>query len=83
MVYIVPGLILLCLFFFLQKLAHKSTSAVNVDNVSVMAESFLANSDEYVQWFAGHCHDSELSKTLFFLIMLHALMKTHKGKNAI
>nr|GEW70692.1 hypothetical protein [Tanacetum cinerariifolium] len=61
-----------------QNLAHKSISAVNVDNISVMAESFLDNYDECVQWFAGRCHDSESSKTLFFLIMLHALMKPHE-----
>ncbi|KVI04528.1 hypothetical protein Ccrd_017155 [Cynara cardunculus var. scolymus] len=62
------------------KLALKSTSAVNMDNINVMAESFLANSDEYMQWFVGCCQDLELSKTLFFLILLHSLTQPQKGK---
>lgn len=61
-----------------KKLALKSTSAVNMDNINVMAESFLANSDEYMQWFVGCCQDLELSKTLFFLILLHSLTKPQK-----
>lgn len=61
-----------------QKLAHKNTSAVNLDNINVMAESFLANYNEYVQWFVGYCHDLELSKTLFFLILLRSLMEPQK-----
>ncbi|XP_024990164.1 uncharacterized protein At3g06530 isoform X2 [Cynara cardunculus var. scolymus] len=61
-----------------KKLALKSTSAVNMDNINVMAESFLANSDEYMQWFVGCCQDLELSKTLFFLILLHSLTQPQK-----
>ncbi|KAI3712588.1 hypothetical protein L1987_71147 [Smallanthus sonchifolius] len=61
-----------------QKVAHKSTSVVNMDNISVMAEYFLANFDEYVRWFVGYCLDLELSKTLFFLILLQSLMKPQK-----
>ncbi|XP_071732709.1 uncharacterized protein At3g06530 isoform X2 [Rutidosis leptorrhynchoides] len=56
-----------------QKLALKSASAVNMDNINVMAESFLANSDEYMQWFVGYCHELELSKTLFYLILLQSV----------
>ncbi|XP_023757327.1 uncharacterized protein At3g06530 [Lactuca sativa] len=61
-----------------KKLAHTSTSALNMENMDVMAECFLANPDEYVQWFVGYCHDLELSKTLFFLILLHSVMKSQK-----
>ncbi|KAI3778087.1 hypothetical protein L2E82_07103 [Cichorium intybus] len=59
-----------------KKLGHTSTSALNMENMDVMAESFLADPDEYVQWFVGYCHDLELSKTLFFLILLHSLMRS-------
>nr|XP_043631361.1 uncharacterized protein At3g06530 isoform X2 [Erigeron canadensis] len=61
-----------------QKMAHRSTAALNMDNISVMAESFLANSDEYVHWFIGYCHDLDQSKTLFLLILLQSLMKPLK-----
>lgn len=67
------------IFKLLQKLAHKSTSAVNKDNINVMAENMLDSSDEYVRWFVEYCHDMELSKTLFFLILLQSLMKPQKG----
>ncbi|KAL8224035.1 hypothetical protein R6Q57_019510 [Mikania cordata] len=60
------------------KVGHESTSAVNMDNISVMTEYFLANFDENVQWFVGYCYDLDLSKTLFFLILLQSLIKLQK-----
>ncbi|KAL4574909.1 hypothetical protein LXL04_021749 [Taraxacum kok-saghyz] len=61
-----------------QNLGHASISALNMKNMDVMAESFLANPNEYVQWFVEYCNDLELSKTLFNLILLHSLIKSQK-----
>ncbi|KAK9059672.1 hypothetical protein SSX86_020376 [Deinandra increscens subsp. villosa] len=61
-----------------QNLAHQNISAVNMDNINVMAEYFLANFDECLRWFDGYCHDLESSKTMFFLILLQSLMKPQK-----
>ncbi|KAK1419459.1 hypothetical protein QVD17_28628 [Tagetes erecta] len=61
-----------------QNLKHKKLSEVNVHNINAMAEYFLANSDECVRWFVGYCHDLDLSKTLFFLILFQSLMKLQK-----
>ncbi|XP_076945325.1 uncharacterized protein At3g06530-like [Bidens hawaiensis] len=61
-----------------QKLALKSISDVNMSNINVMVEYFLANFDECVRWIVGYCYDLEYSKTLFFYILLQSLTKPLK-----
>ncbi|XP_076957841.1 uncharacterized protein At3g06530-like [Bidens hawaiensis] len=61
-----------------QKLSLKSILDVNMSNINVMAEYFLANFDECVRWIVGHCYDLEYSKTLFFYILLQSLTKPLK-----
>ncbi|KAF5805582.1 putative U3 small nucleolar RNA-associated protein [Helianthus annuus] len=61
-----------------QKLTFEKISDLNMRNIDAMAEYFSANFDEHVRWFVGYCDDLESSKTLFFMILLHALMKPQK-----
>ncbi|QCE14307.1 U3 small nucleolar RNA-associated protein 10 [Vigna unguiculata] len=49
-----------------------SLSLVNLKIVNRMAENFLVYLEEHVIWFVECCSDLELSKTLFFFVLLQS-----------
>jgi len=44
-----------------------------------MAENFLVHPEGHVIWFVECCSDLELSKTLFFFVVLQSLCIKPKG----
>ncbi|KAK9292213.1 hypothetical protein L1049_020175 [Liquidambar formosana] len=55
------------------KLQPGSISSINMNTVSCLAETFSVHPEEYMPWLIECCNDFELSKTLFFLIMMQSL----------
>ncbi|GAA0150254.1 RNA metabolism protein [Lithospermum erythrorhizon] len=53
-------------------------TSTNMENIGVLAEAFLKHHQEYVPWFVDCCNGLELSKTLFFLILLQLCMMPEK-----
>ncbi|XP_014504568.1 uncharacterized protein At3g06530 isoform X1 [Vigna radiata var. radiata] len=50
-----------------------SLSSINLKIVNKMAENFLVHPEDHVNWFVECCSDLELSKTLFFFVLLQSL----------
>lgn len=49
-------------------------SSTNLDNIRRLAETFSKYPDEYMPWLVECCNISDLSKTLFFLVLLQSFM---------
>ncbi|KAJ1389579.1 U3 small nucleolar RNA-associated protein 10 [Sesbania bispinosa] len=56
-----------------------SFSSINLKTINNMAENFMVHPEEHIAWFVESCNDSELSKTLFFLVLLQSLLIKPKG----
>ncbi|XP_057441205.1 uncharacterized protein At3g06530 isoform X2 [Lotus japonicus] len=56
-----------------------SLSSINLKTINNMAENFMVHSEDHVAWFVESCNDSELSKTLFFFLLLQSLLIKPKG----
>ncbi|KAK4480629.1 hypothetical protein RD792_013707 [Penstemon davidsonii] len=65
-----------------KKLEMGPMSSINMENVSKLAMTFSASPEEYIPWLVKCCKSQELSKTLFFLVLLQSLkmMKTDVGQ---
>ncbi|KAK2994684.1 hypothetical protein RJ640_026163 [Escallonia rubra] len=55
-------------------LDHGRITAVNMDNISGLADTFSMHPDNYLPWLLDCCNFLELSKTLFFLVLLQSFM---------
>ncbi|KAK3026432.1 hypothetical protein RJ639_041444 [Escallonia herrerae] len=55
-------------------LDHGRISAVNMDNISGLADTFSMHPDKYLPWLLDCCNFLGLSKTVFFLILLQSFM---------
>ncbi|KAM7494654.1 hypothetical protein LguiB_029263 [Lonicera macranthoides] len=65
-----------------KKLEHGRISSINMENISWLAETFSKKPDEYVPWLVECCNVSEVSKTMFFLVLLQSFVmpKTDFGQ---
>ncbi|KAL3837868.1 hypothetical protein ACJIZ3_022459 [Penstemon smallii] len=65
-----------------KKLERGPMSSINMENVSKLAMAFSSSPEEYIPWLVKCCNSQELSKTLFFLVLLQSLkmMKTDVGQ---
>ncbi|XP_052184980.1 uncharacterized protein At3g06530 [Diospyros lotus] len=57
-----------------KRLEHGHLSSINMDTIRGLAETFLMCPEEYLPWLVECCHFSELSKTLFLLVLLQSVM---------
>ncbi|XP_052736877.1 uncharacterized protein At3g06530 isoform X2 [Vigna angularis] len=60
-----------------------SLSSINLKIVNKMAENFLVHPEDHVNWFVECCSDLELSKTLFFFVLLQSLCIKPKDEEDI
>ncbi|KAL6531214.1 hypothetical protein OROHE_014283 [Orobanche hederae] len=56
-----------------KKLDHLHITSINMENISKLAETFSLRPEEYMPWLVKCCNSHEISKTLFFLILLQSL----------
>ncbi|XP_042063624.1 uncharacterized protein At3g06530-like [Salvia splendens] len=56
-----------------KKLDPGKMSSVNTEIISKLAKTFSLRPDEYMPWLVTCCNSHEISKTLFFLILLQSL----------
>ncbi|KAF8101204.1 hypothetical protein N665_0209s0060 [Sinapis alba] len=56
-------------------LIRESVSALNMDVVNKLVETFMMHPDDVIQWFTVSCQEAPLSKTLFFLVLMQSLDK--------
>lgn len=67
---------------WLQKLDRGCISSINIENISKLAQTFSLCPEEYLPWLVKCCNSHELSKTLFFLVLLQSLKMLKMGKHA-
>ncbi|KAL6980906.1 hypothetical protein U1Q18_022542 [Sarracenia purpurea var. burkii] len=58
----------------MQRLEHGRISSLNMHTVRGLAETFSMHPEEFVSWLVECCKFSELSKTVFFLVLLESFM---------
>ncbi|PNX94133.1 U3 small nucleolar RNA-associated protein, partial [Trifolium pratense] len=51
-----------------------SLSSINLKVINSLAGNFMAHPEDNISWFVESCNDSELSKTLFFFVLLQSLL---------
>nr|GMD68865.1 uncharacterized protein At3g06530 isoform X1 [Ipomoea batatas] len=54
-------------------------SSVNAENIRILARTFLMHIGDYLPWLVECCNASELSKTLFFLVLSELLVLPEIG----
>ncbi|CAH9069155.1 unnamed protein product [Cuscuta epithymum] len=64
---------LVCLPDRKKKLDASGISSVNAENIRTLATTLLMHLGDYLPWIVECCSASELSKTLFFLVVLELL----------
>ncbi|XP_060203329.1 uncharacterized protein At3g06530 isoform X3 [Lycium barbarum] len=64
-----------------KKLDSGKISSINAENINALAKTLSAHPDEYLPWLVECCKTSELSKTLFLLVLLQSftLLETDGG----
>ncbi|XP_060203327.1 uncharacterized protein At3g06530 isoform X2 [Lycium barbarum] len=64
-----------------KKLDSGKISSINAENINALAKTLSAHPDEYLPWLVECCKTSELSKTLFLLVLLQSftLLETGDG----
>ncbi|KAL0382271.1 UNVERIFIED_CONTAM: hypothetical protein Scaly_0514400 [Sesamum calycinum] len=62
-----------------KKLDLGRISSINVENISKLAEIFSLSPVEYMAWLVKCCDSHELSRTLFFLVLLQSLKVLKMG----
>ncbi|CAI8586853.1 unnamed protein product [Vicia faba] len=51
-----------------------SYSSISLKVINNLASNFIVNPEDNIAWFVESCNDSELSKTLFFFVLLQSLL---------
>lgn len=54
-------------------------SSINMKTVTSLAETFIMHPEEYMAWLIKIIEDFELSKTLFFLMLMQSFMMQNKS----
>ncbi|KAK4436389.1 hypothetical protein Salat_0802600 [Sesamum alatum] len=62
-----------------KKLDLGRISSINVENINKLAEIFSLSPEEYMPWLVKCCESHELSRTLFFLVLLQSLKMLKMG----
>ncbi|XP_077219422.1 ARM repeat superfamily protein isoform X2 [Tasmannia lanceolata] len=57
-----------------KKVKPSRVTSFNMKTVGALAENFLAHPEEYMPWLIECCNTFQLSKTLFFMIILQSFM---------
>ncbi|KAG5109390.1 hypothetical protein JHK82_038613 [Glycine max] len=58
-----------------------SLSSINLKTIDNMAKNFMVHPKEHIAWFVESCSDLELSKTLFFFVLLQSLLIKPKDED--
>ncbi|KAK7276819.1 hypothetical protein RIF29_17965 [Crotalaria pallida] len=60
-------------------LIPEKLSSINLKSIMNMAENFMLQPKDLIAWFVRNCGNLELSKTLFFFVLLQSLLIKPKG----
>ncbi|KAG5043064.1 hypothetical protein JHK87_006979 [Glycine soja] len=58
-----------------------SLSSINLKTIDNMAKNFMVHPKEHIAWFVESCSDLELSKKLFFFVLLQSLLIKPKDED--
>ncbi|KFK38114.1 hypothetical protein AALP_AA3G071300 [Arabis alpina] len=56
-------------------LIRESVSALNMDIINKLVDTFMMHPGDFIQWLTDSCQDAPLSKTLFFMLLMQSLHK--------
>ncbi|XP_010464227.1 PREDICTED: uncharacterized protein At3g06530 isoform X2 [Camelina sativa] len=62
-------------------LIRESVSALNMDIVNMLVEAFMLHPGDYIPWLTVSCQDFTLSKTLFYMLLMHSLQKINSSSD--
>ncbi|XP_015973198.1 uncharacterized protein At3g06530 [Arachis duranensis] len=54
-------------------------SSINLKTINNLADNFMSHPEDHIAWFVDSCSDLELSKTLFFFVLLQSFLTKLKG----
>ncbi|KAJ3680582.1 hypothetical protein LUZ60_016860 [Juncus effusus] len=63
----------------MKNVEHKSVAANNKKMIEAFSKTFVSNPKEYIEWLVESAKDNNLSRCLFFLIVLRALLVNNQG----
>ncbi|EOA29708.1 hypothetical protein CARUB_v10012793mg [Capsella rubella] len=64
-------------------LIRESVSALNMDIINKLAEAFMMHPGDYIPWLTVSCQDFTLSKSLFYMLLMHSLQKLNSSSDPI
>lgn len=72
-------------FFSCQKglLIRESVSALNMDIINKLVDTFMMHPGDFIQWLTASCKDAPLSKTLFFMLLMQSLHKMNSSSGKV
>ncbi|XP_010486163.1 PREDICTED: uncharacterized protein At3g06530-like [Camelina sativa] len=62
-------------------LIRESVSALNMDIINMLVEAFMLHPGDYIPWLTVSCQDFTLSKTLFYMLLMHSLQKINSSSD--
>ncbi|XP_020886771.1 uncharacterized protein At3g06530 isoform X1 [Arabidopsis lyrata subsp. lyrata] len=62
-------------------LIRESVSTLNMDIINKLMDAFMMHPADYIQWLTVSCRDFTLSKTLFYMLLMHSLQKMNSSSD--
>ncbi|XP_010441584.1 PREDICTED: uncharacterized protein At3g06530-like isoform X2 [Camelina sativa] len=62
-------------------LIRESVSALNMDIINMLVEAFMLHPGDYIPWLTVSCQNFTLSKTLFYMLLMHSLQKINSSSD--
>ncbi|KAG7581498.1 BP28 C-terminal domain [Arabidopsis suecica] len=62
-------------------LIRESVSTLNMDIINKLVDAFMMHPADYIQWLTVSCRDFTLSKTLFYMLLMHSLQKMNSSSD--
>lgn len=54
-----------------------------MDIINKLVEAFMMHPGDYIQWLTVSCRDFTLSKTLFYMLLMHSLQKINSSSGKV
>lgn len=54
-----------------------------MDIINKLVEAFMMHPADYIQWLTVSCRDFTLSKTLFYMLLMHSLQKMNSSSGKL
>lgn len=67
----------------MKSLEFSEVTSINMKTIAALAETFVRNPQEHIQWLVECCKHSELAKRLFLFVMLQASVVVNEGSGSI